>query len=185
MVCDKLLSLVPTEEVVPDWSDPALYIELFVNRRHHLTQFLEHQIIVHVCHCCSVCACICICLVTSMCVCVCACVCAQPHGNLRDVIFTTLLELYLAEIGTCRAAEDRHSKEKRALELMQRKNATYDIDHALGNSLATYHNIELVTLPLSLSPFLSPSTLPPSHPVLAQMHDFKAGILFLYEKAGL
>lgn len=55
----------------------------------------------------------------------------QPHGNLRDVIFTTLLELYLAEIGTCQA-EDRPSKEKKALELMQRKNATYDIDHALG-----------------------------------------------------
>ena len=36
------------EEVVSDWSDPALYIELFVNRREHLTQFLEHQIMTHV-----------------------------------------------------------------------------------------------------------------------------------------
>ncbi|CAI8032330.1 Vacuolar protein sorting-associated protein 11 homolog [Geodia barretti] len=110
------------EDVVPDWSDPALYIELFVNHRHHLTVFLEHQISTH------------------------------TSGNLRDVIFTTLLELYLAEIGACRTPEERTAKEKRALELMQRKNATFDLDHAL---------------------------------VLAQIHDFKSGILFLYEKAGL
>ena len=49
------------------------------------------------------------------------------------MIFTTLLELYLAEIGACRTPEERTAKEKRALELMQRKNATFDLDHALGN----------------------------------------------------
>jgi hypothetical protein len=110
------------EEVVPDWADPSLYIELFVDRRSFLTHFLEHQISVH------------------------------GYGNLRDDVFTTLLELYLAEIGMCQSVEDRLRKERRALELMQRKNATYDLDHAL---------------------------------ILAQMHDFKDGILFLYEKAGL
>ena len=41
--------IVSPEDVVPDWSDPALYIELFVNHRHHLTVFLEHQISTHVC----------------------------------------------------------------------------------------------------------------------------------------
>ena len=57
----------------------------------------------------------------------------QSTGNLRDVIFTTLLELYLAEIGACPTPEDRQGKEKKALELMHRKNATFDLDHALGN----------------------------------------------------
>lgn len=38
------------EEMIADWSDPALYIELFVDRRHHLMQFLEHQLKVHVRH---------------------------------------------------------------------------------------------------------------------------------------
>ena len=60
--------------------------------------------------------------------------CVQGYGNLRDNVFTTLLELYLAEIGMCQSVEDRLHKEKRALELMQRKNATYDLDHALSNS---------------------------------------------------
>ena len=58
----------------------------------------------------------------------------QGYGNLRDDVFTTLLELYLAEIGMCQSVEDRLRKERRALELMQRKNATYDLDHALSNS---------------------------------------------------
>ena len=43
-----LIGSLSTEDVVPDWSDPALYIELFVNHRHHLTVFLEHQISTHV-----------------------------------------------------------------------------------------------------------------------------------------
>lgn len=119
------------EEMIADWSDPAQYIELFVDRRHHLMLFLEHQLKVHVRY-----------LFTPLHICystplhsviVCDIPHVQPHGNLRDVIFTTLLELYLAEIGTCQA-EDRPSKEKKALELMQRKNATYDIDHALGKT---------------------------------------------------
>lgn len=122
------------EEMIADWSDPALYIELFVDRRHHLTLFLEHQLKVHVCHLLPHST-----YVTPLhstplhSVIMCDILHVQPHGNLRDVIFTTLLELYLAEIGTCQA-EDRPSKEKKALELMQRKNATYDIDHALGNT---------------------------------------------------
>ena len=135
------------EEVVPDWSDPALYIELFVDRRQHLTMFLEHQIMTHVsspsltslpppslsppsslfslpssAYGSSLFSLPSLLPPTP-----------QKDGNLRDVIFTTLLELYLADIGTCRTPEDRHSKEKRALELMQRKNATFDLDHALGN----------------------------------------------------
>lgn len=96
----------------------------------------------------------------------------QTSGTLRDVIFTTLLELYLAEIGTCQTPKDRAAREKRALELMQRKNATFDLDHALGNhSITKFYRFEK----LCLTPYA----------VLAQIHDFKAGILFLYEKAGL
>ena len=67
----------------------------------------------------------------------------QTSGTLRDVIFTTLLELYLAEIGTCQTPKDRAAREKRALELMQRKNATFDLDHALGNhSITKFYRFE-------------------------------------------
>lgn len=101
----------------PDQSDPANYIESFVNNKQHLMRFLEHQI--------------------------------KVHPKLREVVYNTLLELYLNEIGTCRT-EERVTKERRALELLKRSEASYDLDHAL---------------------------------VLAQMHDFKDGILYLYEKA--
>ena len=75
----------------------------------------------------------------------------QVHSLLPEVVYNTLLELYLGEIGTCPPAQ-RVTKELRALELLKRPNAVYDLDHAL---------------------------------VLAQMQDFKAGILYLYEKAQL
>ncbi|XP_064382449.1 vacuolar protein sorting-associated protein 11 homolog [Halichondria panicea] len=73
----------------------------------------------------------------------------KVHAKLREVVYNTLLELYLNEIGTCRT-EEGVAKEMRALELLKRPEASYDLDHAL---------------------------------VLAQMHDFKDGILYLYEKA--
>ncbi len=45
--------------------------------------------------------------------------CVQVHPKLREVVYNTLLELYLNEIGTCRT-EERVTKEMRALELLKR-----------------------------------------------------------------
>lgn len=104
-----------------DQSNPAEYIKIFVNHKLHLMQFLESQ--------------------TK----------PQVHRSLPDVVYNTLLELYLGEIGTC-PREQRRTKETRALELLRRPEAKYDIEHAL---------------------------------VLAKMHDFREGILYLYEKTNL
>lgn len=41
------------------------------------------------------------------------------NRQLDDVVYNTLLELYLGEIGTCHK-EERRSKETRALELLKR-----------------------------------------------------------------
>ncbi len=47
----------------------------------------------------------------------------QVHRALPDVVYNTLLELYLGEIGTCRDVE-RTTKETRALELLKRPEVT-------------------------------------------------------------
>jgi len=75
----------------------------------------------------------------------------KVHDQLSEVVYNTLLELYLGEIASCTPAE-RVSKERKALELLKRPEARYDLEHAL---------------------------------VLAQMHDFRTGTLYLYERAGL
>ena len=112
----------PSENpALPMSSNPAHYIKIFVNKKQHLMTFLEHQIQV------------------------------QVNSSLPEVVYNTLLELYLGEIGSC-APNERVTKERKALELLKRPEASYDLHHAL---------------------------------VLAQMHDFRAGTLFLYEKAKL
>ncbi len=48
----------------------------------------------------------------------------KVHVKLRDVVYNTLLELYLNEIGTCQASE-RVTKETRALELLKRSEVSH------------------------------------------------------------
>ena len=43
----------------------------------------------------------------------------QTNRALADSVYTTLLELYLGELGSCKK-EDRAKKEERALQLLQR-----------------------------------------------------------------
>ena len=74
----------------------------------------------------------------------------RPSQN--EVVYNTLLELYLMEWSTCVVREEKVAKERRALELLKKSDATYDLDHAL---------------------------------VLVQLHNFSAGILYLYEKSEL
>ncbi|KAL9962701.1 hypothetical protein ACROYT_G031830 [Oculina patagonica] len=74
----------------------------------------------------------------------------QPHSS--NLVYNTLLELYLNDAARQKDFEAQVEHERKALDLLKNVEARYDIDHAL---------------------------------VLAQMHHFKAGILYLYEKAKL
>ena len=150
-----------------DQSNPADYIKLFVNHKQHLMMFLELQTRVRAC-----------CVRTLMRISLSLPPPPQPqvHQSLPDIVYDTLLELYLGEIGSC-PKEERKAKETTALELLKRPEvsvcvcvcvcvcgrergsivflcvqATYDIEHAL---------------------------------VLAKNHDFREGILYLYEKTNL
>ncbi|XP_068706072.1 vacuolar protein sorting-associated protein 11 homolog isoform X2 [Montipora foliosa] len=76
----------------------------------------------------------------------------QVQPNSSNLVYNTLLELYLNDAARQKDIEAQVEHEHKALDLLTNLEARYDIDHAL---------------------------------VLAQMHHFKAGILYLYEKAKL
>ncbi|XP_074607896.1 vacuolar protein sorting-associated protein 11 homolog isoform X1 [Acropora palmata] len=76
----------------------------------------------------------------------------QVQPNSSNLVYNTLLELYLNDAARQKDIEAQVEHERKALDLLTNLEARYDIDHAL---------------------------------VLAQMHHFKAGILYLYEKAKL
>lgn len=76
----------------------------------------------------------------------------QVQPNSSNLVYNTLLELYLNDAARQKNVEAQVEHERKALDLLKNVEARYDIDHAL---------------------------------VLAQMHHFKAGILYLYEKAKL
>ncbi|XP_067666114.1 vacuolar protein sorting-associated protein 11 homolog [Haliotis asinina] len=74
----------------------------------------------------------------------------QPNSS--NLVYNTLLELYLHDMMHERDIAPRVDRERKTLELLKNPDARYDIDHAL---------------------------------ILCQMNNFKAGILYLYEKAHL
>lgn len=76
----------------------------------------------------------------------------QVQPNSSNLVYNTLLELYLNDAARQKNVEAQVEHERKALDLLKNVEARYDIDHAL---------------------------------VLAQIHHFKAGILYLYEKAKL
>jgi hypothetical protein len=108
-VCD-------TTGSIPDQSNPALYIKVFVNHKEYLMEFLEAQIKVRSISTDTVRTCAGPCILSTV-----PSLSLQPqvHRKLSDVVYNTLLELYLGEIGTSKA-EDRSRKETRALELLKR-----------------------------------------------------------------
>ncbi|XP_005091075.1 vacuolar protein sorting-associated protein 11 homolog isoform X1 [Aplysia californica] len=74
----------------------------------------------------------------------------QPNSS--NLVYNTLLELYLHDMVHEKGISARVERERKTLELLKNPDANYDIDQAL---------------------------------ILCQMNNFKAGILFLYEKAHL
>ncbi|ESO93774.1 hypothetical protein LOTGIDRAFT_182193 [Lottia gigantea] len=74
----------------------------------------------------------------------------QPNSS--ELVYNTLLELYLHDMVHKTEKTSRLAREKKTLELLKNPEARYNIDQAL---------------------------------ILCQMNNFKAGILYLYEKAHL
>jgi len=76
----------------------------------------------------------------------------EVQPNSTNLMYNTLLELYLHDMVHEKEIKFRVERERKTLELLKNPEAKYDIDQAL---------------------------------ILCQMNNFKAGILFLYEKAQL
>uniref|UniRef100_A0A2C9MAP2 Vacuolar protein sorting-associated protein 11 homolog n=1 Tax=Biomphalaria glabrata TaxID=6526 RepID=A0A2C9MAP2_BIOGL len=74
----------------------------------------------------------------------------QPNSS--NLVYNTLLELYLHDMVHEKDISTRVDRERKTLDLLKNPDANYDIDQAL---------------------------------ILCQMNNFKAGILYLYEKAHL
>lgn len=110
----------------------------------------------------------------------------QVQRKLSDVVYNTLLELYLNEIGTC-LTEERVTKEMRALELLKRTEVCACVCLCVLLFVCIYLCVcvcHLFSSGYNWCP--TQATYDLDHAlVLAQMHDFKDGILYLYEKAGL
>lgn len=51
----------------------------------------------------------------------CACsLCIKVHAQLPDVVYNTLLELYLSDMGSCSQEDERTSKELKAMGLLKK-----------------------------------------------------------------
>ena len=111
MSCDPFLCGVGS---VPDQSNPAHYIKVFVNHKEYLMGFLEAQIRVSRMYCFTPSLPLSLSLSLSL------SLQPQVHRKLSDVVYNTLLELYLGEIGTCSKPLERQQKEFKALELLKR-----------------------------------------------------------------
>ena len=66
------------------------------------------------------------------------------HRKLDDVVYNTLLELYLGEIGTCRK-EERYTKEMRALELLKRAEV-WEWWFVVNGKVNLYHENSVISL---------------------------------------
>ena len=105
------LSPFPFVAPMPQYSNPGNYVKVFVNKKDHLTHFLEHMIKVH----------------TMLAKCSPGLfddshihTLPQVHAQLPDVVYNTLLELYLSDMGSCSQEEERRTKELKAMGLLQK-----------------------------------------------------------------
>ena len=64
----------------------------------------------------------------------------QVHAQLPDVVYNTLLELYLSDMGSCSQEEERTSKELKAMDLLKKPEVMILYQHLAAYLYASLHD---------------------------------------------